>query len=126
MSWQAYVDQMVGTKKVTKGAIVGLSDKAVWAASAGLSLKPEEISALISAFKDPSGIRASGATLSGQSYFVLKCDERSIYLKQGNAGAICVKTGRTVLVGFYSESIQPGLTSPVVEKLADQLIEMGY
>ena len=65
MSWQAYVDgQLIGTKKIVKAAIHGL-DGNVWATSAGFSVAATEATALIGAFKDPSGIRASGLKVGG-------------------------------------------------------------
>jgi profilin len=43
MSWQAYVDQnLVGTKKVVQAAIHG-HDGNVWATSAGLKVRSNEI-----------------------------------------------------------------------------------
>ncbi len=39
MSWQSYVDtNLVGTKNVTKGAIIGLNGS-TWAISAGLQVR---------------------------------------------------------------------------------------
>ncbi len=65
MSWQGYVDeQLIGTKKVVKAAIHGL-DGNMWATSANFSVNPTEMAALIAAFKDPSGIRASGLRIAG-------------------------------------------------------------
>eukprot|EP01114_Cavostelium_apophysatum_P012872 TRINITY_DN298_c0_g1_i1.p2 TRINITY_DN298_c0_g1~~TRINITY_DN298_c0_g1_i1.p2 ORF type:complete len:127 (-),score=28.44 TRINITY_DN298_c0_g1_i1:178-558(-) len=126
MSWQAYVDtNLVGSKCVTKAAIVGL-DGNKWAGSSGFNVTADEAKKLVAAFKDASAIRAGGLVLAGQKYFALKTDDRSIYVKQGSAGAICVKTGKAVLVGVYDDKIQPGQASTVVEKLADYLIEQGY
>jgi profilin len=65
MSWQSYIDSnLIATKKVCKAAIHGL-DGNVWASSTGFSVAPTEITSLISAFKDASGIRASGLRIGG-------------------------------------------------------------
>ncbi|KAI9142416.1 profilin [Paraphysoderma sedebokerense] len=126
MSWQAYVDNnLVGTKKIQKGAIYG-HDKNLWAASPGFSVQPAELDALIKAFKDPSGIRAGGLRVNNVKYIALKCDDRSVYGKQGSGGVICVKTKQAVLIGTYDESAQPGEATKVVEALADYLISVNY
>ena len=126
MSWQAYVDtNLVGTKMIAKAAIFGL-DGNKWATSPGLNITSDEAKKLLAAFKDPSAIRASGLYLATVKYLALKCDDRSIYAKQGANGAVCVKTGKCVLIGIYDDKVQPGQASNVVEKLADYLIESGY
>lgn len=44
-----------------------------------------------------------------------------------NADGVClVKTGQAFLVGVYTEGIQPGNCTKVVEGLADYLISVGY
>ena len=41
MSWQQYVDQsLLGTKCVTKAAILGLSNGQVWATTPGFAVRP--------------------------------------------------------------------------------------
>ncbi|KAJ1566906.1 profilin, required for normal timing of actin polymerization in response to thermal stress, partial [Cladochytrium tenue] len=126
MSWQAYVDNnLVGTQKIQKAAIFGL-DGTQWAASAGFSVAPQEITALVAAFTDASGIRASGLHISGVKYFTLRADDRSIYGKQGAGGAVCVKTKQAVLVAVYGEPTQPGEATKIVEALADYLISVNY
>jgi len=126
MSWQQYVDNnLVGTHNVTKGAIYG-TDGSKWAISPGFNVAPAEVKALITAFKDPSGLRANGLHLANEKYMVLKTDERSIYFKKGAGGGAAVKTGKAILIGLYDDKIQPGNCTNVVEKLADYLIEQGY
>ncbi|KAJ3354637.1 profilin, required for normal timing of actin polymerization in response to thermal stress [Allomyces javanicus] len=126
MSWQSYVDNnMIGTGKIVKGAIFG-QDKSTWAISADFPVAVNEIDALLAAFKDPSGIRASGLHLAGQKYIALQCDNRSVYAKLGSGGVVCVKTNQAILVGVYNQSAQPGEATKVVEGLADYLISVGY
>ncbi|KAI9355112.1 profilin [Zopfochytrium polystomum] len=126
MSWQAYVDNnLVGTGKITKAAIYG-QDGTPWAISAGFSVSPQEVTALIGGFTDPSALRAGGLHISGVKYFTLRADDRSIYGKQGASGAICVKTKQAVLVALYAEPTQPGEATKTVEALADYLISVNY
>jgi len=126
MSWQAYVDNnLVGTKMISKGAIYGL-DGGKWAATPGLNITQPEALKFIAAFKDPTAIRTSGVFLGNIKYFAQKCDDRSIYGKQGANGVVLVKTVQCVLVGIYDDKIQPGQAATTVERLADYLIEQGY
>jgi len=126
MSWQAYVDNnLIGTKCISKAAIHG-HDGGKWATSGGFTVSADEAKKLIAGFKDPSGLRANGITVHGIKYLTLKTDDRSIYGKKGATGIICVKTGKSVLIGVYDENTQPGQAANVVEKLADYLIEQGY
>ena len=126
MSWQTYVDSnLVGSKSVSKAAIFG-HDGSKWAASAGFNVTADEAKKLFAGFKDANTVRANGVFLSGVKYLTLRADDRSIYGKKGAAGAICVKTGKAILIGVYDENTQPGQAANVVEKLADYLIEQGY
>jgi len=126
MSWQTYVDKnLVGSGFVTKGAIFGL-DGAKWAASPAFLPTTDEARKAIAAFKSPDAIRASGLYIATVKYFALRCDERSIYGKQGSGGVVLVKTTKTVLIAVYDDKIQPGQCANVVEKLADYLIESGF
>ncbi|KAL7750424.1 profilin, required for normal timing of actin polymerization in response to thermal stress [Sorochytrium milnesiophthora] len=126
MSWQTYVDSnLVGTKKIQKGAIFG-HDKSTWATSPDFAVKPQELDTLFQAFKDPSNIRAGGLKIADTKYIALNCNDRSIYAKQGSGGIICVKTKQAVLLGTYDSSTQPGEAVKVVESLADYLISVNY
>lgn len=45
---------------------------------------------------------------------------------KGASGVSIVKTKQTVVLGYYDQSMQPGASANVVEKLADYLIEQGF
>ncbi len=47
-------------------------------------------------------------------------------MAQGKEGILCVKTQQAILVAHYPETVQPGATTTVVEKLADYLVGVGY
>lgn len=126
MSWQSYVDQhLVGTGVVSKAAIVGL-DGSVWAKSASLNLTSQEATAIANNFKNPSSFIASGVFVQGEKYMTLRADERSVYYKKGKDGGCLVKTNQAVILGLYSDPVQPGQCTTVVEKLADYLLNSGY
>eukprot|EP01100_Stratorugosa_tubuloviscum_P013517 TRINITY_DN67_c1_g1_i3.p1 TRINITY_DN67_c1_g1~~TRINITY_DN67_c1_g1_i3.p1 ORF type:complete len:125 (-),score=58.91 TRINITY_DN67_c1_g1_i3:98-472(-) len=124
MSWQTYVDNLVG-HGFAKGVLLG-HNGAVWAASAGLTLSGPEVAALTGGFNSPNSVLQSGVTLAGTKYFVIKADNRSIYGKQGNTGFCAVKTGQAVVLGFYSETLTPGNASKAAEGVADYLINLSY
>ncbi|KAI0254572.1 profilin [Lactifluus subvellereus] len=126
MSWQSYVDtNLVGTGKISRAAILG-QQGGVWAASQGYSLSPQEQREVLASFNEPDKVQTSGVRLVGQKFFTLQADARSIYVKKGGDGAILVKTKQAVLVAEYLAPIQAGEATPIVEKLADYLISVGY
>ncbi|KAF9527266.1 profilin [Crepidotus variabilis] len=126
MSWQTYVDSnLVGSGKVTKAAIIGLQG-GLWAKSSGFEPTTEEQNALIAGFKNPDSLLASGVKLAGTKYFTLSANARTIQTKKGADGAIIVKTKQAILVAVYIAPLQAGEVVPVVESLADYLINAGY
>ncbi|KAF8938312.1 profilin-1A [Dissophora ornata] len=126
MSWQAYVDgNLVGTGKVTKGAIFGL-DGSLWATTPGFSVGTPEAQKLIAAFANTDDIQANGLYLEGKKYFYLRNGDNSIYARLGAAGVTCVKTNMAVLIGQYAENMQAGDCTVVVEALGDYLRNQGY
>ncbi|KAL1933750.1 hypothetical protein VTP01DRAFT_7840 [Rhizomucor pusillus] len=126
MSWQQYVDSnLVGTGHVSKAAIYGLNG-GQWAVSPGFSLSSNEIQELKNGFTNADQVQASGVHVNGVKYLTLRADDRSIYGKKGADGVCIVKTNQAILVGVYTEGIQPGQCTKVVEGLADYLISVGY
>lgn len=66
MSWQDYVDtSLLGSGHFEQAAIMG-HDGSMWAVSSNLNLQQDEAIKLISAFEDPSDIRANGLYLCGK------------------------------------------------------------
>ncbi|KAF9174001.1 profilin, required for normal timing of actin polymerization in response to thermal stress [Mortierella sp. AD011] len=126
MSWQEYVNnQLVGTGKVKKAAIFG-HDGSLWAGSPDFKVGAAEAQKLIKAFQDPKDILTDGFYLEGTKYVLLRYDDKTIYARHGQNGVACVKTGQTVLIGYYGEGMQAGDCNEVVAKLADYLNGAGY
>ncbi|KAF7369210.1 Profilin [Mycena venus] len=126
MSWQSYVDtNLVGSGKISKAAILG-KQGGVWATSAGYNLSAEEQKAIIGAFDNLDGVRASGLHLAGVKFFTTKADERSIYGKKGGDGYVIVPTKQAILVAEYTAPYQAPEAVGVAEPLADYLIGVGY
>ena len=65
MSWQSYVDdQLLATKVVTKAVIAG-HDGAVWAASEGFNISPEEIKELLANYEKSEVFAQNGVNVAG-------------------------------------------------------------
>lgn len=120
MSWQGYIEnQLLGTKSISQAAILGLKG-GVWAASPGFTVRklllceltrpiddellahnfclysclvkvsPQEQTALIKGFEDPSPLQSGGLHVAGRKYFCLQANDRSIYGKSGVSGVNCL------------------------------------
>ncbi|KAK3190488.1 profilin, required for normal timing of actin polymerization in response to thermal stress [Lecanicillium sp. MT-2017a] len=131
MSWQAYIDtSLVGTGHIDKAAIISAAGDSVWAASADLQLKPEEmkvISTIVSgdtAAKDKAF--ADGLYIAGSRYVMARAEDRSIYARSGRLGVAIAKTKQAIVVGHHGEAQVAGNASSTVETLADYLIGQGY
>jgi len=126
MSWQTYVDvNLVGTKKITKAAIIGQKG-GVWASSPGYTISVEEQVDAVRAFDNPATTQASGIRLGGQKFFTIHADPRSVYGKKAADGCVLVKTTQAVLIAEYIAPTQAGEVTTIVEKLADYLISVQY
>ncbi|KZF21216.1 profilin [Xylona heveae TC161] len=127
MSWQAYVDtSLLQSGNVDKAAIYKVDGSQVWAASAGFSVAPAEMTEVVNAYKDSSQVFANGLHVAGERYVVIKADDRSLYGKKGKEGLVIVKTKQTLLFTHYPEGVNPGSAANTVEVLADYLIGVGY
>ncbi|KAK9464686.1 profilin [Lipomyces arxii] len=126
MSWQAYIDNLVGSYKVDKAAIYSKAGDSVWAKSAGFDLSAAELSEIRQGFDNSAGLQAKGLHAQGVKYFLLRADERSIYGKKGAEGLVIVRTTQAILLAHYPEGVQPGEATKIVEQLADYLISVGY
>lgn len=126
MSWQAYVDNLIGSGKVDNAAIYSKAGDSVWAQSPNFNVSAPEIAEVAKGFDDPSQLQANGLHINGQKYFLLRADDRSIYGKHEDTGIVAVRTGQALLIAHYSAPTQPGEATKVTEQLADYLISVGY
>ncbi|KAK9459313.1 profilin [Lipomyces oligophaga] len=126
MSWQAYIENLTGSRNVDKAAIYSKAGDSVWAKSAGFEIAASEISEIRDGFDNPTGLQTKGLHVEGVKYFLLRSDERSIYGKKGAEGLIIVRTKQAILVAHYPDGVQPGNATKIVEQLADYLISVGY
>lgn len=132
MSWQAYVDdhllvELSGGRKLSFAAIVGL-DGGIWAQSEAFpDVTTEQLEILIAAFEDETTLQEKGVHLGEQRYFAIQGEPGSVIRgKHKTAGFTAKKTNQAVILGGYSEGVQPGECNMLVENVADELLEDGY
>ncbi|KAJ9143981.1 Profilin [Coniochaeta hoffmannii] len=131
MSWQAYVDSsLVGSGHLDKAAIISAAGDSVWSASAGFTLKPEEMKHIADILDNAGGAvdkaYAEGVYVGGVRYVLARVEGRSLYARQGRNGLCVAKTKQAILVGHHGEAQQAGNATQTVEALADYLIGVGY
>ncbi|KAL2609030.1 hypothetical protein R1flu_027603 [Riccia fluitans] len=132
MSWQSYVDDhlmcpLQSGHYLSAAAIVGL-DGGVWAQSSSFpEVKPEEITAFVSAFDDSSSLAQHGLYLGGEKYMVIQGEPGAVIRgKKGTGGACLKKTNMAVVIGIYAEPTAPSECNVIVEKMGDYLIDQEY
>lgn len=107
-------------------AIYGADGVSQWAITGSLALSAQESQEIITAFSQPATVQANGVHVSGDKYFCIKADERSIYGKKGEDGVYIVKTKQAIIVAHSKGPVQAPAAAAVVEKMADYLISVGY
>jgi len=135
MSWSSYVDYLTGSGVVPQAAIFGALDGAIWAKSPDLDLRPEEINFLKDGFdqltqgKD-SVFAATGVKIGGEKFIALRSDKiekngpDAIYttiVRKGNNGASIARVKNCIILGVYTEPIQPNACNTVVMTCAEYL-----
>jgi profilin len=123
--WQSYVDDELVCEDLSHAAIIG-HDGNPRATSPGFGLRPGEGFEIARLYQRPGDAFAAGVTVGGVRYHVVEAEDRSIHAMKGPGGVICVKTGRAVIIGVYTESRQSSRAATVVRKLADYLLDNGY
>lgn len=123
---QSDVDGMVSTGYVSKGAILGASDGAIWVASSGYNITGAEASTLATAFNN-GNIQTTGATLDGVKFFTLQFSAGDkFYGRKGATGVCIAKSGSALVIGEYAEGMTPANCNLTVEGLRDYLVGLGY
>ncbi|KAG2222117.1 hypothetical protein INT45_007553 [Circinella minor] len=123
MSWQPYVDRLVGDGDARQAAIFGL-DGTELATSPSFKVSATEAQNIIAGIGGTAV--HSGYKIAGVKYFILKHDDRSVFCKKGSSGAYMVKTKQHLLIGVYTEGIAPTKCEKAVQTLADYLSGIGY
>jgi profilin len=110
MSWQPYVDRLVGNGACQQAAILG-HDGNIWATTPGCGIKIDEGKSLVGGFANPKFFEVQGPYVAGKMYIYLGCDGRTLRAKAGTKGIHVVKTAKTILVAVYDQPILPGQCS---------------
>ena len=122
MSWQAYADRIT-QQGVTEAALYGLDNGAEWAKSTNNKASAAEAQKLIAHLNSNGTQKVS---YGGKDYITLRNTGDVFYGKLGAGGITVAKSGKTIVVGVYDESCQPGQCNKVVEQMAQYLVENGY
>uniref|UniRef100_A0AC35UIF0 Profilin n=1 Tax=Rhabditophanes sp. KR3021 TaxID=114890 RepID=A0AC35UIF0_9BILA len=126
MSWKDMVnDNLIGTGFVSKAAIVGL-DGSIWGVSDNFSIDANEGAACAKGFSNHNGVLGTGLKFETKKYLVIRADDERIIGKQGADGFFAYKTKQAVIIGIYSNGLQPEKCSTTVGALADYLKSTGY
>lgn len=127
MSWDSYITNMTSTGHVAEAVVAGVQG-GVWAKSANLNVSDAEIKNLAAGISDPSKFQTGGVHVGGIRYMFLRMnpDGTAVYGKKGPAGVCVYKSTQAVVIGMYSEGMQPGQCNVAVEKVGDYLKGAGY
>ena len=122
---------------LTEAAIVGFNG-AIWASTAGLEIKGDEVKKLDELFKQTDNNTPS-IIIGGKKYQVTHYEPNAfVYLKIKEGGATIAKTNQAYVVGIYCTAKKyktgegkelpqsVGMCNTVVENLAAQLKGMNY
>ncbi|KAK3895323.1 hypothetical protein Pcinc_000952 [Petrolisthes cinctipes] len=101
-------------------------DGSCWASSAGFTIQPTEVQALLKGFASADALQSSGLHVAGEKYFFIGSGDSFIRGKKGQNGIHASKTNQAIIIGYYDDSIQPGTCTTEVEKVADYLKGQNY
>ena len=146
MSWAAYITNSLVNRQdaaghvynnvLTEAAIMGL-DGAEWAKTAGLTVKADEVKALVTLLAQKDNTTPS-VLIGGKKYQVTNFESgKVVYLKIKDGGATVAKTNKALIIGVYSTTKKykvdgkelaqsVGMCNTAVEELANQLSGQGY
>lgn len=128
MSWDSYRDNLIASHCLDKVVICGIPDGSVWTQSPGLTVKPEEVKAIIAGFNKSGrdALAANGIFFSGTKYRFILGEDNEIQGKLGTAGLSIAKSNKCMIVGIYKDGQQPGNARTRVEAMRDYLKGSGY
>ena len=132
MSWQTYVDdhllcELPSGGQLSAAAVVGL-DGGVWAQSDEFpAISQDEVEKIAKGFDDQATLAQKGLFIGGIKYLVVAGEEGAVVRGRKNpAGGVTIKkTASAMVIGIYTEGVQPGDVNMVVENLGDYLLGQG-
>lgn len=138
MSWDSYIDSLVGyslgsdgSAHVDKGCIIG-QDGSLWTThghAKALKLSPAEAAKVGNCFKakDFTSLQAGGIHAEGTKYRFLRADgTETIYGKMKGCGALTIQATKTaIVIGHCPEGGQQGNCNKAVAAMAEYLSGTG-
>ena len=122
-SWEAHLKQLSTKVPKSKCALYG-HDSTFWA---GNRFDAAEVKYIISGFGDPKILLASGPKLDGKKYMATRADDHLIVIKQGQDGALFLKTSRSVIACKFNEAdITPANANIAVQAFGEQMKTLGF
>ncbi|XP_003383648.1 PREDICTED: profilin-like [Amphimedon queenslandica] len=139
MSWDSYLDNLIGHSKDASGAahvdkccIIGLDGGAGWTTAGhanALKGSPTEFANIARAFKskDFSVFQANGVRVEETKYqFLREEDGKTVYAKKKEHGALTMQASKTaIVIGHCPEGGQQGNTNKAVAVIAEYLESLG-
>lgn len=152
MSWNSYIDVLLGSKLMHSAALIGLEDGTYWAFGGMEVPLPEEVQPLLDYVSTPVQALKSGILINEVKYFGLQHgydgESRYVIFKKGSAGGCAFTTNQLLICGIYgppcrkegsNEEPNPGAREPVshpsvhpadchacVKNIASYLSKLGY
>lgn len=125
MSWQGYVDNLMGTKHMTACGIFGL-DGSPWATSTGFPLSADNIKLAIAGVSDSSKL-ANGLSVGADRYILVRADQGvSIMLKKGANGVVAYKSAQSVIIAVHDDKTKAEIVLTDIGRVIDYLQRHGY
>ncbi|XP_053316165.1 profilin-4 [Spea bombifrons] len=116
-------DSLIKTSHVEGAALIKIKEGLAFASPPHFHLKPQEIQAIIGAFKTPPVIRREGINFREKTYKCIRADKNSIYAKCEEEGIVVVRTKSHILLAMYREGMYPSVCVEAAEKLGSYLRE---
>lgn len=138
MSWDGYIDNLVGQSKdaagtnhCDKACIIG-KDGSKWTGDThgqACKITAAEAATIGRCFKnnDFTPLMASGVRIEGEKYqFLREEDNKLVLAKKKDMGSITIQASKTALIiGHTAEGCQQGNTNKAVAVIADYLENQG-
>ena len=123
MSWQCYIDNLMGTKYISSCGIFGL-DGVTWASNMP-AISADIIKSMASDIA--SGSSANQSIIGGEHYVMVRCVQDSfLILKKVQKGIVVSKAKTCLIIAFHNESCKAETVLTALGKVTDYLTKNGY
>merc|ERR1739848_171669 len=131
MAWNSYIDSVVSVSggDCDKVCLIGAGG-GVWtdnSHASHLQITADESQKIAQGFQDESEFQANGVRIAGVKYQFLRRDDKVIYAKKKEEGAITMQMSvQAITIGHTAEGKQVGNTNKGVAHVAEYLTSVGY